>query len=63
MRSRDESIALRALTAAVESNNESLRTHGESLRLIIGRLDSIDAHISTLIDTVADHIANHGDTP
>lgn len=52
MRNRDETIALRALTSAMES-------HTELVRQIIGRLDSIDAHISTLIDTVADHIAHH----
>lgn len=61
MRGRDESVALRALTAAVESNNESLRAHGDLFRQVIDRLDNIDGHLSQLIDTVADHIAHHGE--
>jgi hypothetical protein len=55
VRGRDEAVALRALTAAIEA-------HTELVRQIIGRLDSIDGHVSVLIDTVADHIAHHGET-
>ncbi|HEY9377236.1 MAG TPA: hypothetical protein VIQ02_09105 [Jiangellaceae bacterium] len=56
--SRDERLALRSLLAAVESNTESIKNLTAHIKQ---RLDAIDAHISTLIDTVADHIAHHGD--
>lgn len=59
MNRRDDNLALRSLTAAVESNNETLRAHGELLSQVIGRLDTIDGHLGVLIDTVAAHIAEH----
>lgn len=49
---RDETIALRALTAAMEA-------HTELVRSIIGRLDTIDSHLGVLTDTMAEHIAEH----
>lgn len=61
MRNREENLVLRSLIAAVESNNESLRAHGGTLDHILTRLDSIDGHVATLIDTVAEHIAHHRD--
>jgi hypothetical protein len=62
MRSRDDNLALRALVAAVEANNESLRAVNSRLGGIAARLDIIDGHIGVLIDTVAEHIANHGES-
>jgi hypothetical protein len=54
MRNRDENVAMRALIAAAEANNQTLRA-------VLARLDAIDTHVSVLIDTVAEHIANHND--
>jgi hypothetical protein len=57
MRNRDESVAIRALIVAVESNTAAIKHIAVNVQ---DRLDTIDTHISTLIDTVAEHIANHG---
>lgn len=52
MSRRDDNLALRSLTVAVEA-------HTELVRAIIGRLDAIDDRLGTLIDTFAEHVTEH----
>lgn len=57
MRSRDENLALRSLTAAVESNTESIKNLAVAFE---ARFDGLERKVDVLIDTMAEHIAHHG---
>lgn len=59
MNRRDESVAVRALITAVESNTEAIRgLRGE----VVGRLDMIDTKLDAVMGALTDHVSTmHGE--
>jgi hypothetical protein len=59
MRSRDESVAIRALIAAVEANTEALKLLGAEVR---NGFEMVNTKLDATMDALADHVTTmHGE--
>lgn len=60
---RDQNLALRALIAAVESNNESIKTLGGAIGLLGEKMDRGFEMIETKLDATMGAITDHVNDP